>query len=355
MLMAALLCIAGLPWALEGQAPWASFDAQFERDDQVLTSTRVTVEHGRYLSSDLTLAARLEAHRITLEEGSAVPAIRAGSDRTAIAGLEGTLGVAPARLGIRLAAGVLLGAPEPDGESRALTPVHDLALGWSVGRGTQLRVRNTRDRYTATAASVDTLVLRRSTELRIDRSGDPGWAGEVSVSEVRFGGANRVVSAFGWFLAPLSRSLGHSIRGGYAISRADSREARWVEANPESTDDGPDGHVPGRYAPYYTPLDQLTHSVLMNMAVSFEGAWLLLDGAVGVRATETVPELFRAGEGEQRSLSLHFHERSFSPFRASLSLSFPIADHSSFIASIAHRRTAYYRTGSIHISFVRSL
>lgn len=333
---------------VHAQQPWLTAETGVEHDSQVRTATRAAAEYGGYLRPDITLALRLAGERIVAD---AAPSGRL-HDVTGVAALAGTLSVPAARLGIQLSAGALFGAPAPAGNTT--TVVYDAAAGINAGRGTTLRLRAVRERYTATAASIDTLLMGRTVELALDRSGAPGWAGELVARRMGFGDGNPVTTAYVWLLAPLSRSARHSLRAGYAVGWQDSEQSNWVPATAGPVG-APPQQVPGRYAPYYTPHDVLTHSALLNAALALGSAWLLLDGAVGIRATEQAPVLIRTTPQPQEPPELSFYERSFTPYRGGLSLVVPAGGSTSITATGAYSRTAHYRIGSLRLALARSL
>jgi hypothetical protein len=336
--------------AVHAQQPWLTAETRVEHDNQIRTATSAAAEYGRYLRSDMTLALRLAGERIVADAAPSGPL----TDVTGVAALAGTLSVPAARLGINLSGGALFGGPAPAGRGSRATLVYDAAAGINTGRGTTLRLRAARDRYTATGASIDTLLMGRTVELALDRSGAPGWAGEVLARRMEFGDGNPVTTGYIWLLAPLSRSGTHSLRAGYAVGWQDSEHSNWRPVAAGSAGP-PQQQVPGRYAPYYTPHDVLTHSALLNAALAVGSAWLLLDGAAGIRATEIAPVLIRTAAQPQEAPTLVFYERKFTPYRGGLSLVLPAGSHTSITAAAAYSSTAYYRLGSLRLALARAL
>lgn len=321
------------------QAPWLSAEMRAVTDNQPREALLLGTEYGRYLTPNITLAARMLAERIE-------------SITTVEPGVTGTLAIPSASVGAVLSASALLGAPgggvELLGEAR---------VSRTLGAGTALRARLTRDRYTATLASLDTVVLVHGVELAIDRAAAPGWAGELLVRRENHGDGNPVSTAFAWLLVPLSRGMHHSLRAGYAAGWQDAEQSNWVaEAARRGPPRGPlapsPDTIPGRYAPYYTPHDVMTHSVLANAAVQLGSAWLILDGAYGVHATELAPMLQRDALG---NVQLTFQQRTFAPARAKVTLAVPVGAMTSFTAEAEHQRTAYFRHTGVRIAVVRSL
>ncbi|MDP2955653.1 MAG: hypothetical protein Q8N53_04470 [Longimicrobiales bacterium] len=343
-----LLALLAAAAPLHAQQPWITGEVRLERDNQVRTALHAATELGRYLGPNATLALGVAADRI----GGDGPDATSPETSTASVGLRGTWGFPSARLGLEVGAGALLGAPAGGDAAGGAEPVLHAALRRGLGRATAVRLRAARERYTATLASLDTLVLAHTVEVALDRSAAPGWAGEAVARRTDFGDANPVITAYAWVLAPLSRSTAHSLRAGYAVGWQDAAHSTWAASGVAPSGAYPQ-QVPGRYSPYYSPHDVLTHSALLDVGVAAGSAWILADGSVGVRATETTPVMVRATAAAVPALG--FHEREFRPYRARVSVVVPADDRTSVTVSLGYDRTAYYRTGTLRLAFARSL
>lgn len=336
--MLLLACSAAMA-PLHAQRPWLSAESRSSHDSQSRTAVSVDAQHGRYLLPTLTLALHAGGSRITAPGSSTV---------TGAGALEGTWALPALRLGLQAAGGVVAGVPGEAG----VVPVYSADASLNVGAGVSLRGRAVRERYTATVASLDTAVMAQRLEVALDRSAAPAWAGEAVARRETYGDDNAVSTAYLWVLAPVSRSAGHSVRIGYGAAWQDTPETRW-RVDP-SLPAGPTGELGGRYAPYYTPHDVFTHSALANAAVAVGAGWLLVNGSVGVHATEMAPALFGTGIGGAPAL-LTFHDRSFTPWRADASLVAPVGANASVTVAVEFSRTAYYRAGGFRLSMSRWL
>jgi hypothetical protein len=337
------------------QRPWLTADVRAGHDTQERTALEAAAQYGGYLQPNLTLAIDVGGHRITAPDVTTTGAL---------VGLAATVGIPAARMGITAAGGIVAGGPQT-----LLEPSYRIGAHYDAGAGRRLRAAASRDRYTATVASLDMMLMVNAVELSLDRSGDPGWAGELLGRRETYGDGNAVSTAYGWLLAPLSRSRTHSLRAGYAAAWQDAPESRWT---PHPDGGGPphaEGQqAEGRYSPYYTPHDVRTHSALINAALAVGSGWLLADGSLGVYARETAPVLIRSARpppgfpgdviltppGHLRAW-LHFYERSFTPYRAALSLVTPAGDHTSVTVGAELSSTAFYRAGTLRLAVARSL
>jgi hypothetical protein len=317
----------------QGQAPWLTADVRTAHDSQDRTALHAHGQYGRYLTRLLTVALDLT--------GTHIAAPGPGT-ADAAAGATATFALPAARLGIEAAAHALAA-------TETVTPVYRLAASLGLGSGFGLRGRIVRNRYTRTVASLDTLVMVGTVELSLDRSGAPGWAGEALVRRESYGDDNPVRTVYAWVLAPISRSAGHSLRAGYAAAWQDAPRSRWTPD--PGAQPGQGQQLRGRYAPYYTPHDVVTHSVLANAALAHGAAWFIADGSYGVRATETAPVLVRSGAVTE----LRFYHRSFTPWRAALTFATPLDERTALTVTGEYSRTAFYRAGELRVRVARAL
>jgi hypothetical protein len=344
LLAPALIAALASAAPLHAQQPWLTAGTRVVHDDQPRTALHIDTELGRFLSPDITLALRIGGTRIT-----AAGTGRDLADATAYAGLAGTLSLPGARLGLRAGVRAVAGLPDPAPAAAALLGYGVASL--NAGAGVSLRLRAERDRYTWTVASLDTAVFVHTLELALDRAAAPGWAGEVVGRRETYGDGNTVLTTFVWALAPLSRSMTHSLRAGYAGAWQDADEPRWVRR-------GTGGPLApeGQYAPYYTPHNVLTHSVIADAAVALGPAWLRLDGSLGVLAREDAPVIIASapplpvrGGGQ-----VGFERRSFTPYRAGVALTAPVGGRTSMALGGEYSRLAHYRVGTVRLGFARA-
>lgn len=311
-------------------APWVAGSVRFASDNQPLRRLAVAGEYGRYLSP----AATASLHAATERASDVIlSSVLAGA----------TLALPSARLGMRARAGAAL-------DDTGAAFVYHLSADVAAGAGVSVRAAAARERYSRTLSSLGQSVYMTTRELALDRAAAPGWAGEAVVRRESFDDDNRVISAYTWILAPLSRSTRHAFRAGAATSLQDSDTSTWQPL------DFPGGAQPGdqlagHYTPYYTPSDIVAHSVIANAALLVGATWLIADVSVGVRATEQAPVLHRGSSSFTRS----FHERSFTPYRIALTAAAPLDDRTGARIAFDHARTAYYRVTTVTLALQRSL
>lgn len=339
-----LLCLscAASPAAAQG-APWLITDARANLDNQQRTALRTALEYGRWLTPATTGGVSLAVEQLAGDD--------VASSTTFEPGLHGSLGIAALRTGIRAGLRALVGTDET-------TSLGFAELSVSLPRDIALRGRAYRDRYTATLAAIDTTVIVQRREVVIDRAAAPGWAWELLARSDSYGDDNPVTTAYGWLLAPLSRSARHGVRVGYSIARQDTDESRW---RPDAVQRGRGrgrgnsaDSIPGRYDPYHTPHDAVTHTVLGEVAVLVGAMWLRGDVGYGVHATDLAPTLQRSSPTDQFP-TVAFYERSFTPYSLRLTAFAPVGAASSITLSLHHEKTAFYRDSGARLTLARTL
>ncbi|HSJ09536.1 MAG TPA: hypothetical protein VK928_06460 [Longimicrobiales bacterium] len=339
ILIAALLLACTAAPAPGQAAPWVLAGASARSDNQPRTALRTWLEYGRYVTPAATAGVTLAAQHLSGDDVAASTTLEPG--------LRGTLGIAQLRTGLRAGASLLFGA-------EATTALGFAAASVDAGSGVSVRARVQRDRYAATLAAIDTLVLEDRVEVALDRAAAPGWAGELVARRDSYGDDNPVTTLYGWLLAPLSRSARHGVRLGYSVARQDATESRW-SADPFRRGRGPAAtadSINGRYDPYYTPHDAVTHSVLAEVALLAGATWLRLDASLGVHASDIAPTLQRANPGADPTVL--FYERTFTPYSARASSYTPLGAGTSLTVSLDVARTAYYRDSGVSITLAHS-
>lgn len=324
------------------QASWLRAELGAVADNQPRTAQRADLEAGRYLAPALTAAALLRVER----------AVGDATARGVAPGIRLTAALPGLRLGVEGSAGMLAG--HGLGDAAAL---YGLSARLGLGSAVTVRASTSRDRYTATLASLDTLLMRQSHEAALDRSGAPRWAFAVVGRQERFGDGNPVSTGYAWLLAPVAASATGRARVGYSFAVQDAVESRWepdpAPARRRGNRFAGADTIGGRYAPYYTPHDVVVHSLLLEGVAALGRAWLTVNVSAGVHATETAPTLQRLAP-VPAAPELLFFERSFRPAQVVASLAFP-AGTSSMRLQAEHERTAYYRATGARLTVTRAI
>ena len=152
-----------------------------------------------------------------------------------------------------------------------------------------VRTRAERAPYLHTLSSFDNPITTDmvATHLRLDHR---GWLGEAGMQVERFPDSNRITGQYGWLLAPIRRAGRAQLQGGYAFERRNSDQSRFtvVPATPMFLP--PDPRFMTRYAPYYTPLNLVSHSAAAALLVRAGSRVMLhVGGSFALHAAEDAP------------------------------------------------------------------
>jgi hypothetical protein len=158
---------------------------------------------------------------------------------------------------------------------------------------------------------------------------------------------NAVATAYVWALAPVLRANGNEIQLGYSAAMQDADASRWVLAHPQQpyavTD--PRFNTAGRYAPYYTPINLGTQSVLAAATLHLGSPGVLrLNGSYGVHAADDAPGFAAAigGGAGQPTLVSTSQRRTFTPWTGRAALELTSKGGFSVALTGTAERTAYY-------------
>jgi tetratricopeptide (TPR) repeat protein len=309
---------------------WVAVLSSLWHDDQPLDRIGVGFEAGWYLTPLAPLHIRVEPlHYALLGSTTSV--------WTAVANLSHF--EPHGRLETEIAGGILRRSA---GES-ATSWIGRAAVAVRLPRRVRIGGRLERSPYLHTLASLETAVMitTAAAQLRLDDSA--GWLGEAEFRGDHYADNNATRSAYAWLLAPIVRRQRWVVQAGYAAAVSDSDELRFVLADrmqPYPPGD-PRFDTTGVYDPYYTPRNQLSHSVITAVRLSRSGgATLHAGGSYAFHATEDAPSFFVSPDGMvQRSEA----ERELTPWRGRLDLAVPISSRATLSLSGEVGRTSFYR------------
>jgi Tfp pilus assembly protein PilF len=312
-------------------APWIRAALTVGYDDQPLDQVAAAIEAGWYPTPLLTVRLRSEPARY------AIPAIR----HAWVNAVELSYFAPQTRMEVAMSGGVLT-----RGNGQPLDWTARAELGWRVAHGVSVVGRVERSPYLYTLASLDTRVMTDKASALVRLNHSRGWLGEAAVQRQRYSDGNIGSTSHAWLLAPLVWRSGAQLQAGYAIASADTREDRFLPTGRPAGEPGPTGGIPleGRYLPYHTPQNLLTHSVTSALAVGrASGPTLRLSGSYGVRATEDATSFFLTSTGIQSEVG----QRTFTPWTGRVSVAAPAGSTTTFELRAEAGRTAFYRWRSV--------
>ena len=212
------------------------------------------------------------------------------------------------------------------------------AVGFRPKSFLRLGVQFERQPYLHTAASLASSVMTNAAGASVDLD-RKGWLGKAALQVEAFPDDNSTTRAYAWAMAPVIRSSGFMLQGGYSASYQNAKELRFVER----TGFGPPSGIVGGayYSPYYTPRNLLIHSVIgVVTAYDDHGFVARLGGAYGVRATEDAP-VFVTGTNPSSKV-LVTYQRNSKPWNVRASVDRPISTNAAISIRAEHLKTSFY-------------
>ena len=212
------------------------------------------------------------------------------------------------------------------------------AVGFRPKSFLRLGAQFERQPYLHTAASLASSVMTNAAGASVDLD-RKGWLGKAALQVEVFPDDNSTTSAYAWAMAPVIRSNGFMLQGGYSASYQNAKELRFVER----TGFGPPSGIVGGayYSPYYTPQNLLIHSVIGAVtAYDDHGFVARLGGSYGVRATEDAP-VFVAGTNPSSKV-LVTYRRNSNPWNVRASVDRPISTNAAISIRAEHSKTSFY-------------
>jgi tetratricopeptide (TPR) repeat protein len=321
-------------------APWVRVFSGLSHDDQPLDRLALGVEAGWFPTPLLPVSVRVEPTWYRLDDSTS---------RRILAADAAVSHFAPAlRLETQLAGGMFQRSRRAEGtdwKGRA-------GVGVRLPRHVTLRVRAERAPYLYTLSSLDAPVIVRSGTALVHWQDPRGWLGEGAYQHQRFPDGNTIRTVYAWQLAPLVYRAMAELQAGYSFTTEHTDESRFVLASP--TQPYPPGDplfsTAGRYAPYYTPSNLVSHSVIAAAALRpSDRATLRVGATYALRATEEAPAFVVSLGQVQRTLT----SRELSPWNARGSIDVMLSRDATLTATGEHGRTAFYEwsTAGLQITY----
>jgi hypothetical protein len=154
-------------------------------------------------------------------------------------------------------------------------------------------------------------------------------------------------------MAPLLRHSGVKLQAGYALDASNADQSRFVLAEPNQLFPSwdPRFNLAGVYAPYYTPLHLVSHSVVAAFTLgSAKGVSLHLNGSYGFRARDDAPYFFPGSNGQ--AVASTYSRRLF-PYSVRTSLPIKLGHGLTLEPTSEVGRTAFYTwaSGGLQITY----
>jgi tetratricopeptide (TPR) repeat protein len=282
----------------QDQTPWIQPGFSFLSDDQPLQVPSVSLEAGLYKSWALspTLAARWNSMQANTTNSS----LQLLLANQFYFGSTGT--------SLQLGGGMI----SQQGQTK---PLVQLALKQKIAPHFWLDLGWEKRAYQHTIISTENLLMQQFAYANLRYNKADKWMAQASYENQHFDDGNNVTTAYAWFLVPVVQMPKWRLSAGYSIvfADADSNTFRTKKMLPEIVATG--YPIAGIYDPYFTPTNQLTHSLLASslLTISQSVVWeLKANGAFAGRADN--PYFYLTKTGNQYKLNRSFYQQSYHPF-----------------------------------------
>jgi tetratricopeptide (TPR) repeat protein len=317
------------------RAPYALLATTYRTDDQPLTWLETKLEAGSYRSALLspTVQAVLWNTRDSVGGFRQHVEVMAGNKSTLL----------HQKLTVQLHAGVFKHTAQP-----APAFVGSATLRYQLPKGFGLEAAGSRSPYFFTIASGRAAVLYGQVSGALLFQSSRGWQGRVQATEAYLPGSNRLLGLSAWGLSRAWALGPVYLKGGYSFAYNDARYNTYapVLALPQLVASG--RPVAGTYGAYFTPSQQLIHSLLLHAdAQAGPRCWLSLKASVGVFAQAQNPYLFLARDGAGLGVGRGFYTERYTPLEVKGQVSYSLAKHLGLEGGYAHTKAFFYTANQV--------
>ncbi len=189
--------------------------------------------------------------------------------------------------------------------------------------------------------------------LYVDLEESRGRQGEAALQVQGYPDSNKITTGYVWILMPLIRSSVALVQIGYSGAYQNADETRFVLPTQPYLPGDPRFDFSGRYIPYYTPINTVSHSVLAGLTARPEGGVVFrANASYGVHATEDVVtfSLPAVPTPPGNTIVRTVGSRSFNPWSGHASLELPQSGNLSFVFSASIDHTAFYTSAGTSAS-----
>jgi tetratricopeptide (TPR) repeat protein len=296
----------------QDQTPWIQPGFSYLSDDQPLQVPSASLEAGWYKSWALapTLAARWNSMQSNTNNNS----IQVLLANQFYIGATGTT--------LQLGGGMI----SQQGQSK---PLAQLGLKQKIAPHFWLDLGWEKRAYQHTIISTQNLLMQQFTYAALRYNKDDKWMAQAQYENQRFDDGNNVKTVYAWFMLPVVQTPKWRLSTGYSIVYADADSNTFRPKKPLSEIVATGPPIAGIYDPYFTPTNQLTHSILAASTLSLSNAvvWeLRASGTFAGRADN--PYFYLTRNGNQFQLSRSFYQQSYLPYEVYTAINWTTAQHS---------------------------
>ena len=241
------------------------------------------------------------------------------------------------KLAVQLNAGVFKHA------TNTVAFVGNATLQYKLPKGFAIEAAGSRSPYFYTIASSRAAVLYSQVYGALLFQHTKGWQGRAQATENYFSGSNRIVGLSAWVLSRALTLGPVYVKGGYSFGYNDAQYNTYAPVLSTTQIVASSKPVAGTYGAYFTPDQQLIHSLLLNAdAKAGSRCWISLKGSVGVFAHAQNPYLFLNSDRATLFIDKGFYTERYTPFEVKGQVSYSLSGHVGLEGGYVHTKAFFY-------------
>ena len=233
-----------------------------------------------------------------------------------------------------------------------------LSIHQKVGKHLLTRFSATRHFYDNTLGSLTAPLMINQFNWNLQYNLPGAWNGQLGIRSQFFPDDNYVNAYYIWFLSKPLHFSDFEISLGYAFNYMDSKEDRFetmLSTEKILAINNPNTAIDGIYTPYFTPLNQFSHSVLTNLFYHFTAnTQFSAHASIGVYSQTLAPGFFIDNTNQnRREVVKTYTNQRYTPMELGANFQTDLSDKLTFNLNYTYLKTYYYSANqfSLGINF----
>lgn len=215
-----------------------------------------------------------------------------------------------------------------------------------------LSISAQRFQYFYTTKSINSNVL--PTKIATSTSYDNSKIATIKIAYERnyFEGNNKVSTMYAWVLGPSIKVSIFELKLGYAFSNNTSAQNLYTpkQSISEIIAAGASSSIPGYYAPYFTPSNQISHSILANVKASLsKNLSLSVNSNIGATASIDNPYFFINENAGSLIIEKGFYKAKYSPLQINTVAQYNINNKIGLNATYSFNKTFFFTSTNVEL------
>ena len=316
--------------------PWLRLGFGYLSDDQPLQIPQATLEAGWYKSWALAPQLLLRWNNMQGQQ----------TNSSALAQLANTFYIGATGTTLVAGAGLIM----QNGNQEATAKIQ---LSQKLARHLHFDAGWEKRPYQHTDISTRSILMQQFTQLSLRYNKNDTWLAQASMEQQRFDDGHAVNTIYAWGMLPVVQAKGWRLSTGYSFAwaDADTNTYRPTKTLPQIIASG--GTIAGVYDPYFTPTNQITHSLLLSARVDLSKAvqWQLRASAAFAGKADNPYFYLVRNNGNQFSLVRAFYQEDYYPVDIYTVLQWKAGAQSTLQLYYQYSRLLFYNRHQTGITF----